>query len=190
MSTTITVNRAPVLALWSAVVARRLGHDEDAALTLGKAVAGFTAQAKGRNLGIYGSPSSPVDRPGAAPKKSGLGEDCFIELCGRAIPARHTPEGLRACVLDKTIEPDSVRAYLAKAFGDRLGDVRSAMEALAGSLEPSELAPQAFTSLRGIPSRRQPRTGGMGAEGDARHRDDPGDGQAGAQAEALISPAS
>ena len=36
----IKVNRAPVLTLWAAVVAERLGHDRDAAITLGRAVAG------------------------------------------------------------------------------------------------------------------------------------------------------
>jgi hypothetical protein len=53
MSATISINRAPVLTLWAAVVARRLGFDEDEALTLGKALAGLNAQAKGRRLGIF-----------------------------------------------------------------------------------------------------------------------------------------
>jgi hypothetical protein len=33
----ISINRAPVLTLWPAVVGQRLGFDEDEALTLGKA---------------------------------------------------------------------------------------------------------------------------------------------------------
>jgi hypothetical protein len=33
----ISINRAPVLTLWAAVVGQRLGFDEDEALTLGKA---------------------------------------------------------------------------------------------------------------------------------------------------------
>ena len=49
----IKINRAPVLTLWAAVVAERLGYDEKASLTLGKAVAGLNAQSKGRRLGIY-----------------------------------------------------------------------------------------------------------------------------------------
>jgi hypothetical protein len=49
----ITINRAPVLTIWAAVVARRLGFDQDEALTLGKAVAALNAQAKGRRLGIF-----------------------------------------------------------------------------------------------------------------------------------------
>jgi len=36
----IKINRAPVLTLWAAVVAERLGYDHAAALAPGKAVAG------------------------------------------------------------------------------------------------------------------------------------------------------
>lgn len=53
MARKITINRAPVLTLWAAVVAERSGHDPDAALTLGRAVAGLNAQSKGRRLGIF-----------------------------------------------------------------------------------------------------------------------------------------
>src|SRR5207253_8815027 len=54
--TTVSINRAPVLTLWGAVVAERLGFDEDAALTLGRAVAVLNAQSKGRKLGIFKPP--------------------------------------------------------------------------------------------------------------------------------------
>ena len=47
----IVVNRAPVLTLWAAVVAERLGHPADTALTLGRAVAGAAARVKARNIG-------------------------------------------------------------------------------------------------------------------------------------------
>ena len=47
----IIINRAPVLTLWAAVVAERLGHPADTALTLGRAVAGFAARVKARSLG-------------------------------------------------------------------------------------------------------------------------------------------
>ncbi len=49
----VLINRAPVLTLWAAVVAERLGFSPDEALSLGKAVAGLNAQAKGRALGIF-----------------------------------------------------------------------------------------------------------------------------------------
>jgi len=49
----ILINRAPVLTLWAAIVAERLGFDRKESLSLGKAVAGLTAQSKGRRLGIF-----------------------------------------------------------------------------------------------------------------------------------------
>ncbi len=43
MATTISINRAPVLTLWAAVVAQRLGFGWDESLSLGKALAGLNA---------------------------------------------------------------------------------------------------------------------------------------------------
>ena len=40
----VLINRAPVLTLWAAVVAERLGYDYAAALSLGKALAGLNAR--------------------------------------------------------------------------------------------------------------------------------------------------
>jgi hypothetical protein len=48
----ISVNRAPVLTLWAVVVAERLGYPPETALTLGRFVAGSSARAKARRLGI------------------------------------------------------------------------------------------------------------------------------------------
>ena len=39
----ISINRTPVLTLWAAIVAERLGFNHDEALTLGRAVAGLNA---------------------------------------------------------------------------------------------------------------------------------------------------
>ena len=60
----VTVNRAPVLTLWVAVVAERLGHPPDTALTLGRAVAGSATRVKARNLGRE---ERKADRPIAMP---------------------------------------------------------------------------------------------------------------------------
>lgn len=43
---TIKIDRAPVLTLWAAVVAERLGFNHDEALTLGRAVARLNAHSK------------------------------------------------------------------------------------------------------------------------------------------------
>ncbi len=47
----ILVNRAPVLTPRATVVAERLGHLADTALTLGRAVAGSAARVKARSIG-------------------------------------------------------------------------------------------------------------------------------------------
>ena len=139
---TVKVNRAPVLTLWAAVVAERMGFEWDTALTLGKALAGLNAQSKGRSLGIY---KAPGPGPGGKPKaKSGLGEDRWVELCGRPIPVKNTPAGERAVVLDKPIDPESVTRYLEGKFGEALPEVRKAMTTLAKAYAPRNLEPIAF----------------------------------------------
>ena len=132
----IMINRAPVLTLWGAVVAERLGYDREAALTLGKCVAGLTAQTKGRMLGIYKPAKGPEGRP---PKKTGLGEEFWVELCGRAVPAKNTDDGVRAVVKDKPIDPASVSRYLEGKFGEGLVAARKAMTELARAFKPEEL---------------------------------------------------
>lgn len=140
--TVVKINRAPVLTLWGAVVAERLGHDEDAALTLGKAVAGLNAQSKARRLGIVGPPKGAEG--GGPPKKVGLGEEFWVEVCGRPVPAKKTKEGVRAVVKDKPIDPESVERYLQGKFKGDLGRVRDAMRGLAGAYKRKELAEVAY----------------------------------------------
>ena len=105
---------------------------------MGKAVAGFTAQAKGRKLGIY-QPAN--DKPDKKPK---YGEEFFVELCGRSIPAKVTDDGIRAVSKDKALEPESVERYLVKAFGEDLDDVTAAMRHLAEGVDKEELDERAF----------------------------------------------
>ena len=45
----LRINRAPVLTLWAAVVAERLGMPHETALSVGQALAGITAHAKGED---------------------------------------------------------------------------------------------------------------------------------------------
>ena len=140
LESTILINRAPVLTLWAAVVAERLGFSPDEALSLGKAVAGLSAQAKGRALGIF-KPRPEKVRQARERKR---GEEFWIELCGRAVPAKNTGDGLRAVAHDKPIGPDGVQWYLEQKCGDNLGLVRETMHALAVALNPTELASRAF----------------------------------------------
>ena len=64
---TVTINRAPVLTLWAAVVAERLGYDWEGALTLGRALAGMNAASKARTLGLARTPRDR-DEPKRAKK--------------------------------------------------------------------------------------------------------------------------
>jgi hypothetical protein len=128
----VTINRAPVLALWAAVVAERLGFDPDEALTLGKAVAGLTAQSKGQRFGIF-TPSPEAVRQERAKKVKATGV-LRVALLGRAVPLLRTDFGLRAVDKDqKPMAPTSVEKYLRSKFGERLPEVRNAMQKLAHS---------------------------------------------------------
>ena len=138
----VKMNRAPVLTLWAAVVAERLGYEEDTALSFGKCVAGLNAQTKGRMLGIYREPKPP--ERGGPPKKVGLGEEFWVELCNRPIPCKNTEEGIRAVIKDKPIDPAAARKYLEGKFKDDLPAVREAMAALAAAYEPDDLADLAY----------------------------------------------
>jgi len=131
----LAINRAPVLTLWAAVVSQRLGFRWDEALSLGRALAGLNAQSKGRRLGIF--------KPAEA-KKAEHGEQFWIEVCGRPVPAKQTPNGIRAVKGNAVISAEGAEAYLTAKFGDRLGAAREAMTGIAKAYRPAELARQAF----------------------------------------------
>lgn len=137
----LKINRAPVLTLWAAVVAERLGFDHEEALTLGRAVAGLNAYSKGKSLGLFSPTPEDVRKKRREMRKK---EGISVDLLHRAVPARHTDEGLRALSKDKPINPESVRRYLESKFGDALDDARSAMMKLARSFPVSELADRAY----------------------------------------------
>lgn len=135
-STPVRVNRAPVLTLWATVVAERLGHPPDLALTLGQALAGAGARAKARRLGITEERDREAEkrahelRPAIRP----------VHLMGRDIRLLATEDGeLRADKDGKPADPAAVRRYLQRAFGGRLAEVRAAMETAAARLSPQEL---------------------------------------------------
>lgn len=143
MASTVTINRAPVMTLWAAVVAERLGHDRDAALTLGKAVAGMNAAAKARRLKLVEPAKEAAGKKQAArpaPART-------VELLGRTVPVVQTKAGLRAVALDRKERPEdpaAVERYLAQKFGDALDDAREAFRALARSRTPAALATEAY----------------------------------------------
>jgi len=139
----VSINRAPVLTLWAAVVAERLGFERDEALTLGKAVAGLTAQSKGQRLGIF--TPSPAEVRRKRTEKARAAGVFSVALLGRAVPVLHTDEGLRAVGKDqKPVTPESVEKYLESKYGEALPQVRAAMAKLAKARSPDRLAEEAF----------------------------------------------
>lgn len=159
---TITINRAPVLCLWSSVVAQRLGFRREEALSLAKGVTGLTAQSKGRKLGIF----SPSEKKPADARKMESEKEFRVELLGRQVPAVNTDDGIRAVNKEKVVGHESVDKYLKSKFGDDLDEARAAMETLAKSVKPKELAETAFGLYEKFRPSIPSGTKGWGAKGE------------------------
>jgi hypothetical protein len=160
----VTINRAPVLTLWASVVAERLGFDPEEALTLGKAVAGLTAQSKGQRLGIF-TPSPEAVRKERAKKAKAAGV-LRVALLGRTVPVLRTDFGLRAVDKDqKPMAPTSVDKYLRSKFGDSLPEIRAVMEKLARSKGAEALAKEAFQLYEAFRPEIPEGESGWGAKG-------------------------
>jgi hypothetical protein len=144
------------------VVAQRLGFDEDEALTLGKAVAGLNAQAKGQRLGIF----KPHEEKAKKAREKERGERFWIEVLGRPVPAPNTDDGIRAVRGRNPIDPDRVRRYLEDKFGGELKAVRSAMQKLAQAYRPQELAHIAYPLYERFRPAIPEGVKGWGAKGD------------------------
>ena len=118
-----------------------MGFEHDEALTLGRAVAGLNAYSKGVSLGLF----QPTPREIREQRKKMRKEETVtVDLLHRAVPAKHTNEGLRALSRESPIHPKSVQKYLESKFGDALEDVSNAMLGVAKSLPPSQLAQKAY----------------------------------------------
>ena len=162
--TKLQINRAPVMTLWAAVVAERLGFDHDAALTLAKVVTGLNAQAKGRRLGIY--EPAPIKERVEKLKEQPFGASFSVELMGRAIPVISTPAGLRAMQEAKPLDPATVERYLAGKFGNSLAEVRAAMQEVASAFSEDELVDAAYHLYEKFRPAIPPGIKGWGATGE------------------------
>ena len=160
MPPALTINRAPVLTLWAAVVAERLGYSREEALTLGRAVAGMNAQAKAVRLGIREAPPAADKarrKPAVEPER--------VELLGRAIPVVRTAHGLRAASAGSPDSAAAVERYLASKFGESLPLARAAMSALAAAYPPDDLRAKAYELYERFRPQIPAGTRGWGAKG-------------------------
>jgi len=158
----ILINRAPVLTLWAAVVAERLGFNHDEALSLGKALAGLNAQSKGRRLGIF----KPTPKELKKVREGEQGHEFWVDLLGRALPAVNTGQGVRAVVKSKPIEAAGVERYLEGKFGDALPRVPKAMVELTNAFDTDELAQRGFGLYEQFRPEVPEGIGGWGAKGE------------------------
>jgi hypothetical protein len=100
------------------------------------------AYSKGVSLGLI----PPTPREVKEQRwKMGKEETMTIDLLHRAVPAKHTDEGLRALSGEDPVHPEDVEKYLEGKFGNALEDVSSAMLELAKSLPSSQLMEKAYT---------------------------------------------
>jgi hypothetical protein len=136
----IKVNRAPVLTMWVAAVAERQGFTFDEAVTFGKAISGLFAQSKGKKIGVI--EDTPKDPEAESDKKKAKKEK--FDVFGNSVYGKTTEKGRFALESGKAIAPNSVKAYLHRAFKDDYDRVREAFEALANSLEPEEIGSRAY----------------------------------------------
>jgi hypothetical protein len=158
----VTINRAPVLTLWAAIVAERLGFDAPAALTLGKALAGYTAQTKGQLLGIY-HPRELEEAP--EPGRETEADLVFVNLMGRSLPAVITPDGVRAVERGRPADPERALRYLQGKFGESLASTERAMRLLASSFPPDQLDVEAYSLYERFRPVVEKGKRGWGAEG-------------------------
>jgi hypothetical protein len=159
----IKVNRAPVLTLWAAVVAERLGHPPDTALSLASAVAGTAARAKARRLGFSEERDHAKDAKAAAPARA---QDT-AQLLGKKIRLTHDANGVVLAEGEgKPATAAPVHAYIAKAFGEHLAEIRKAMEDLAGRHDPDELNRIGFRLYEHFRPEIPADVKGWGAKGD------------------------
>jgi hypothetical protein len=82
------------------------------------------------------------------------------------VPAKNTKDGIRAVKGAQVIDPDGVRRYLASKFGENLVAVRSAMQRLARSYKPKELADFSFSLYERFRPSVPEGVKGWGATGD------------------------
>jgi hypothetical protein len=100
------------------------------------AVAGSAARVKARNIGREERKADRDGEPGLRPDHV----TAPAVLLGKTIRLLPTTDGeLRAADGEQPADPMAVQRYLAKAFGDHLGEVRQAIDELANRYEPAEL---------------------------------------------------
>ena len=146
---------------WTAYGATAEAYPPATALTLGRAVAGYSAQAKARRLGLVEEREEAEERERPqVPRETML-------LLGRRIPIMAKDDGqIRAEDHGKPASERSTLFYVHRAFGDNFDTVRAAMEALAASYPPEELNRIGFHLYERFRPEAPDDVSGWGAKGE------------------------
>ncbi|MGK7871517.1 hypothetical protein [Falsiroseomonas sp. E2-1-a20] len=159
-SSFVRVNRAPVLTLWAAVVAERQGHPPATALSLASAVAATAERAKAHRLGLA-EERAPTGPSASSPRTT-------ARLLGREVRLTQDADGVVLADAGDAgpAQAAPVAAYLTRSFGKRLGEVRAAMEDLAGRYTPDALNRNGFRLYEQFRPEVPPDVTGWGAKGE------------------------
>ena len=91
------------------------------------------------------NPRAVKDKTEAAEiRKAAAAKDIEVPLMGRNIPCQIEGDDIRALAKGKPVSPESAQKYLESKFGEDLEAAREAMEKLAKSYKPKDLADKAF----------------------------------------------
>ena len=140
-SAPIQINRAPVLTLWAAVVAERLGFDRPPPSRWARPWRASVPTPRAcRSASSSRGPTWCASAATSSPRVSASMSTCSAvrcRWCGRR-------DGLRAVSKGKPGNPAQIEKYLAGKFGERLDDARQAMAELAAAYEPADLYRRGF----------------------------------------------
>lgn len=160
----VVVNRAPVLTAWAAIVAHATGHAWETALTIGKVLTSRFAEAKGRNLGVI---TAHAQMPKVTADTWRWSSRLTTTLMGEEISLRDTPSGVRALGDGGAVlNPETIDAYLARAFKGDLKRVVAAMQELAMCMDQATLLRDAYKLYKLIRPCVPHGVGGWGAQGE------------------------
>jgi len=131
MAETIKIDRAPVLTVWAAVVAERLGLDWDEGAYASRAMAALNAYSKGMSLDLYEPTPEAVRERG---REACGAATVPVALLHPAAPPVEMTGGLRGLSKDRPITPGSSPRHLKGKFGERLPLSAVSSDRIADSL--------------------------------------------------------
>ena len=127
----VSINRAPVLTLWAAVLAH-VGPAQLpwlSALTVGKAIAGMIAQSRGRSLGVFDSAAGgPHKRQKTAQERESEADD--VQVMGIKVHMARVGQHVYATISNKPVNASQCDRYVHTHFGANRPRVIAAMKYL------------------------------------------------------------